>query len=104
MTAYHIIGVLLVLAGPMVATRLRGSSVWNRAASANALALERQWQNIKRTWPVGAAIVVIFALSYYLMQRDDAAGAEDLFPLVLFMGSFFLAMGYLVYTVNAPTK
>jgi hypothetical protein len=102
--AYHAISLLLIIAGPMVAARLRGGSAWNRAASANALAFERQWQNLKQTWPVGAAIAGLVVASSYLLYHSAVTGGEGALPVVFFTVSGFVAMGYFTYLLNSPTK
>jgi hypothetical protein len=102
--AYRMISVLLVIAGPIIAARLRGGSAWGRAAAANSIALERQWQNIKRTWPVGAAIAGLVVASSYLLYLSAVTGGEAMFPVVFFMVSGLAGMGYLLYTLNARTR
>jgi hypothetical protein len=95
---YHIFGILLIIAGAMVTTRLHGGVAGSKAANAYALAYERQWQNFKHTWPAGALIIGILALSVYLLHIDATSGG--ICPVLFFMASGFLAMGYMIYLLG----
>jgi hypothetical protein len=101
---YHVLGILLIMAGPMVTARLRGDAIGKKAANAYALAYERQWQNLKRTWPLGAAIVGTVALSFYLLHLDAVSGGGDVFPVLFFAASGFVLMGYMIYLLAPQRK
>ena len=101
---YHVIGVLLIMAGPLVTARLRGGTAGNKVADAYALAYGRQWQNLKRTWPVGIVIIGVLALSLYLLHLDAVSGDGDVFPVVFFTAAGFVAMGYMIYLLRSQRK
>jgi hypothetical protein len=91
---YHIIGIMLIMAGPMITARLRGDT---KATSVYALIYVRWWQNLKATWPVGAAVSTAFLVSFYLLHRDAVEGYEQVFPVYFFAAAGLALMGYVLY-------
>lgn len=101
---YHALGILLIMAGPMVTARLRGDAIGKNASNVYALAYERQWQNLRRTWPVGGAIIGAVVVSFYLLHLDAVSGGGGVFPVVFFTTSGFVLMGYMVYLLGPQRK
>jgi len=91
---YRLLGILLVMAGPAIITRLRGDT---EAANANGIVYVQWWRNLKRTWPAGAAVSAVFLFSFYLLYRDGAEGYEQVFPVYLFFSALLALLGYVLY-------
>lgn len=93
----HVVGLFLIVIGPVVAARLRGTPADVKAANAYGLVYVRWWQNLKATWPAGSAVLAIFLFSFYLLHLDAVEGYEQVFPVYFFAGAGLALMGYALY-------
>jgi hypothetical protein len=93
----HVLGIFLIMIGPIVAARVRGTPADIKAANAYSLAYVRQWQNLKRTWPAGVTVSALLFLSFYLLHLDAVEGYEQVFPVYFFAGAGLVFMGYILY-------
>ena len=104
-TNWHLLGYALLLGGNaslLLAARLKRVELGFGDPSLSVM--QRKLANFKQTWPLGLAVILIAAFSFYELHVSAITGATNVWPVYLFTFSGLALMAYWLFLTSRQPR